>query len=224
MIDYKLEKWIWTEQDFQDMGWHDATVYGFKMHENLEFDLDYIFKWNEPEVEGFFFTFWVAPCTLVFERPANLSFELTQSLGEWLEIEDIELKLGEDSRHWTIITHQGEISFEANSFRQFVRMKPSFQLEQVVPYDERNGFSFDQRSGESIAPNARPEIEQRRKKKLEDYELAKRRFILSKELEKLNDGRADGQIDTKSYSSEKRKLKEQIDSLNFYLRGSRYEK
>ena len=90
MQEYQLEKWIWTESDLEKMGWHDATVYGFRLNKNFEIDLDYIFQWNQPEVDGFHFTFWVAPCTLVFQSPKELSFELTQSLNDkWLEIEGI---------------------------------------------------------------------------------------------------------------------------------------
>lgn len=58
------------------MGWHDATVYGVRLNQKLEIDLDYIFQWNQPEVKGVHFTFWVAPCTLVSESPNELSFEL----------------------------------------------------------------------------------------------------------------------------------------------------
>jgi hypothetical protein len=88
--EYQLEKWIWTESDLEKMGWHDATVYGFRLNKNFEIDLDYIFQWNQLEVDGFHFTFWVAPCTLVFQSPKELSFELTQSLNDkWLEIEGI---------------------------------------------------------------------------------------------------------------------------------------
>src|ERR1700754_2827162 len=138
MGDYELEKWIWTEKDFVQMGWHDATVYGVRLNKNLELDLDYIVQWNQPEVEGFYFTFWVAPSTLVFENPEALSFELTQSFDDkWLEIEDIELSVIDNVRNWTIITQQGDISFKAESFKQIVRKKPSLQLRQTVPYDER---------------------------------------------------------------------------------------
>jgi hypothetical protein len=26
MQDYQLEKWIWNESDFEQMGWHDAKA------------------------------------------------------------------------------------------------------------------------------------------------------------------------------------------------------
>jgi hypothetical protein len=85
MTDYELEKWIWTEKDVEQMGWHDATIYGLRLSENLELDLDYIFQWNQADIEGFQFTFWVAPATLVFEKPTDLSFELTQSFDDKLK-------------------------------------------------------------------------------------------------------------------------------------------
>ena len=74
----------------------------------------------------------------------------------------------------------------------------SGKLGQVVPYDERGGFSFNLSPGDSSTIQSRPEILQRRKKQFEDYELAKRRFQLTKDLEKLNDKRDGGLIETQT--------------------------
>ncbi len=224
MTDYELEKWIWTEKDIEKMGWHDATIYGLRLNENLELDIDYIFQWNQPDIEGFHFTFWVAPATLVFERPTELSFELTQSFDDkWLEIQDIEMNQVDNKSVWTIITQQGDISFNADTFKQIIRKKPSFQLGQNVPYDERGGFSFDLRSGDKVTEEERTSITERRKRDFENYELAKKQFGIKKELEKLNEKRDAGQIQTKDYLIEKKHLKELIDSLTFQLRGTKYE-
>lgn len=224
MEKYELEKWVWTENDFEQMGWHDATIYGVRLNQNLEIDLDYIFQWNQPEVKGFQFTFWVGPCTLVFESPTELSFELTQSFDDkWLEIQDIEMTVVDNERHWIIITQQGDMSFKSDSFKQIVRELPSLQLGQAIPYDERGGFRFDLTPGDSSKIESRPEILQRRKKQFEDYELAKRRFALASELESLNEKHESGLIQTKGYLLEKKDLKAKIDSLTFQLRGSRYE-
>jgi hypothetical protein len=223
MQDYQFKKWVWTEKDFDHMGWHDATVYGVRLTSNLEIDLDYIFQWNQPEVEGFHFTFWVAPCTLVFESPTSLTFELTRSFDDkWLEIQDIELSVVDNEKYWTIITQQGDISFKADSFKQIVRKIPSLQLGQNVPYDERGGFSFDLTSDDSSVVESKPEILQRRKKQFEDYALAKKRFVLTKDLEKLNHDRESGLVKTKDYLIKKKDIKEKIDSLTFQLRGSSY--
>jgi hypothetical protein len=104
-----------------------------------------------------------------------------------------------------------------------VRKKPSLQLGQTVPDDERGGFSFDLTPSDSSIVEQRPEIIQRRKKQFEDYDLAKRRFALNKDLEKLNQKRGSGLMQTMHYLVEKKDLKERIDSLTFQLRGSRYE-
>ena len=223
-MEYKLEKWIWTDSDFEQMGWHDATVYGFRLNENLELDIDYIFQWNQPDIKGFQFTFWVAPCTLVFEKPADLSFELTQSLDDrWIEIDDIEKSVEDEKMIWTIITHQGDISFKANTYKQVVRKKPSFQLGQTIPYDEREGFSFDFTPGDKIKEELRPHVVERRRKDFESYELAKRKFLVKKDWEDLHSKRESGQIQTKDFLIQKKDLKEKIDSLVLQLKGTRYD-
>jgi hypothetical protein len=224
MTDYELEKWIWTEKDFQQMGWHDATIYGLRLSENLELDIDYIFQWNQPDIEGFQFTFWVAPATLVFERPTDMTFDLTQSFDDkWLEIDDIEMEIVDSKNIWTIITQQGDISFKADSYKQIIRQKPTFQLGQGIPYDERGGIGFDLNTGDKVIANLSPEINDRRKRDFEAYEKAKRKFTVTKTLEKLNENRDSGQIQTKDYLTEKKKLKELIDTLTIELIGTRYE-
>lgn len=224
MKNFELEKWIWTEEDFDKMGWHDAKVYGLRLGENLELDIDYIFKWNQPDIEGFHFTFWIAPSTLVFEKPTDLLFELTTSFGDsWLDIQDIDLKIVDNKRVWTIITLQGDISFKSNAFNQIIRRKPTLQLGQSIPFDERGGFSFALTTGDKIIENEKPEITDRRKKDFEAYELAKQKFGVLKTLEKLNKDRDSGQLQTKYFLTEKKKLTELIDSLTFQLKGTPYE-
>lgn len=58
---YELDKKIWTDKDFEQMGWHDSNIYKIRLTYDLEFDLDYILQWNRPDLEGLLFTFWVAP-------------------------------------------------------------------------------------------------------------------------------------------------------------------
>lgn len=223
MKNFELEKWIWSEEDYDKMGWHDATVYGIRLGENLELDIDYIFKWNEPEIEGFHFTFWVAPSTLIFKKPTDLFFELTTNfIDSWLDIQDIDLKIVDNKRLWTIITLQGNISFKSDAFNQIIRRKPSFQLGQRVPFDERGGFSFDLTTGDNVIEYVKPEINERRKQDFEAYELAKQKFVVLKTLEKLNEDHDSGQLQTKFYLTEKKKLKELINSLTFQLKGTRY--
>lgn len=51
MNDYQLEKYLWTEEDFNQMGWHDSNIYAIAFGENFEFklDIDYIFQWVHPK-------------------------------------------------------------------------------------------------------------------------------------------------------------------------------
>ena len=50
MSDEPLEKAVWTDGDFDRMGWHDARVHAIAFHEDednaeLLLDLDYIVRW-----------------------------------------------------------------------------------------------------------------------------------------------------------------------------------
>ena len=43
-----LEKAVWTDGDFEAMGWHDARLYSFLTLPDtfeLAFDIDYIVQW-----------------------------------------------------------------------------------------------------------------------------------------------------------------------------------
>lgn len=76
MKEYKPEKSIWTEKDYEQMGWHDCHIYGLVFQNDdsdsfatdLIFDIDYIFQWVHPTPPQRNFSFWVAPCTLKFEN------------------------------------------------------------------------------------------------------------------------------------------------------------
>jgi hypothetical protein len=220
---YELEKWIWTESDFEKMGWHDAPIWGLRLNVNLEFDIDYILKWNDPDIEGMPFTFWIAPSTLVFETPTQLSFELLSTFEEtWLEIEDIEQTREGEKKRWTIATGQGDISFIASSFKQIIRQAPSLRFSQSVPYDERGGVSFEMTPGEKAKIEPKPEIVQRRIRELELYEIAKKRAAIKKELKLLQETN-EQQIPSKEFLKSKNDLKLRINSYNKELFGSQFE-
>ena len=66
---YELEKEVWSETDFDVMGWHDASIWSMVSNaKQLEylFDIDYIFKWIYPKENEKYFKFWVAPATMFF--------------------------------------------------------------------------------------------------------------------------------------------------------------
>ena len=41
---YQIEKWIWNQDDFEKMGWHDNPIWAMSFDDNVKFDLDYILK------------------------------------------------------------------------------------------------------------------------------------------------------------------------------------
>lgn len=149
---YTLEKLLWTDADFDEMGWHDALIHAisFGRTDQLLLDIDYIFEWVHPKEGEINFKFWIAPCTLIFENVYNITFDLKVSVTQDLSIDDIvksELKvvLGEqltDYHHWTIETKDGDISFNAIGYKQYVRRQPQLVDVQELAMESRGGISF----------------------------------------------------------------------------------
>lgn len=154
--DHILAKTVWTDADFEQMGWHDVRIYAIGFHpERLELwiDVDYILRWDGPEGEDKHYSFWVAPATLVFEgaydfscklvtREGDLSFqEITRSApkaGSYLQGKPTEW-------HWRLELNEGEIGFRAAGYTQFIRRPPTHQITQKLTFDERGGISFDRK-------------------------------------------------------------------------------
>ena len=152
---YNLEKWIWTEADFDVMGWHDSTLHAFAFIPDkfeLLLDIDYILEWVDPREGETYFKFWVAPATLVFENVYDLKIDLEPVDG--IELQDIRRTdprvphnaefVGRDKEwRWTIETDNGEITFGSVGFHQYFRKSAIFSRAYVIPLDERGGFSFE---------------------------------------------------------------------------------
>ncbi|MBL1411085.1 hypothetical protein [Sphingobacterium faecale] len=160
MKDYKLEKTIWTEADYEGMGWHDANIYGFVFHNDnadsattdLIFDIDYIFKWVQPVPPKDNFSFWVAPCTLRFENTFALEIDIDRrgGLTDMFEVADLHLLSKSEEKEnkwiyeWVIELQDGRIAFKATGFKQIVRQEPVLSDSQVLTLVQRNGISFSQ--------------------------------------------------------------------------------
>ena len=151
--EYTLEKWLWTEADFEQMGWHDARIHAVAFaSEAFEFalDIDYILQWIQP-AEDEFYRFWVAPATLVFENVHDVKFDLEPF--EAVEIADLRRDdpqpprnaqfIGRDTEwRWVVETHQGEISLRAIGYKQHIRREPVFGRAQSLDIAARGGYSF----------------------------------------------------------------------------------
>jgi hypothetical protein len=90
MQNAKLEKSVWTVDDFEKMNWHDCPIYAVAFPANIHeiwMDIDYIFEWIKPEIPTEPFNFFIAPATLVFENIHDLSFDFDVFSG--MEIDSI---------------------------------------------------------------------------------------------------------------------------------------
>jgi hypothetical protein len=151
---YALEKWVWTEEDFERMGWHDALVHALSFQpDTWEFllDLDYILEWVDPAPGESGYRFWSAPATLVFSDVSNLKVELTPFPA--FEIADISRSdpQATDGREdtpssvhwvWTLEFHNGQITFRSSGFTQWYRRMPTHNSTQSLSLEERGGMSF----------------------------------------------------------------------------------
>jgi len=223
MEKYELEKKIWTETDFEKMGWHDCRIYKIRLTDNLELDIDYILQWNKPDIEGLPFTFWVSPATLVFKKISNIQFEIDTAFDDAVEIEDIELNKSDNKLQWTIITQQGDIEFEADGFTQWIRQEPFFQFGQTISYIERYGFSLEQTTDQDNPNRIRQDIVEQQKKDFEHYENVKKRQLKRKEKSDLDEQRENGTIDLKDYLTKKKEIKEMLDYYDYWLKNTRFE-
>ena len=148
--DYPLEKWFWTEADFDVMGWHDSQIHAMAFFpEEFEFalDIDYIFEWVDPQPNETYFKFWVARATLIFMNVHDVVFDIDSYNGE-LEIDNItredesppsnaEFTEKDSEWLWRIECQEGEIRFRSAGYEQFIRTAPEFTQSQTL--DRKDG-------------------------------------------------------------------------------------
>jgi hypothetical protein len=158
---YQLEKPIWTEDDFEHMGWHDARVHAIAFLSDtseVALDIDYIFEWVERDEPSKHYLFWVAPCTLVFGNVIGLELDLAPH--EELTINEITRAdpgvprnaayIGKSTDwKWTINSHDGALTFRSAGFTQYVRQSPVLGR-QSIPLESRGGISFDRSSATGV--------------------------------------------------------------------------
>lgn len=156
---FELDKLIWTQDDYEQMGWHDCGIYGLAFLpvdetgvSHLVFDIDYIFKWVNPVPPKQNFSFWVAPCTLIFKNAFALTINIDKrgNATDVLEIADLHLvdKTEQETNkfiyEWTIELQEGQINFKSSGFDQIVKQQPIYTDGQSLTLKERNGINFSQ--------------------------------------------------------------------------------
>jgi hypothetical protein len=149
---YRLEKTVWTDEDFDQMGWHDAKLWSMLADdEAFEYalDLDYIFEWVHPGPGETYFRFWVAPVTMVFSMAHSVVIDIESHLGS-IEVADLHRgepvpkASGEGSqREYRFECQEGEVRLMAEGYRMYVRRPPVLQHAQSLALAERGGVSFE---------------------------------------------------------------------------------
>ncbi|ODS63960.1 MAG: hypothetical protein ABS41_03875 [Arenimonas sp. SCN 70-307] len=152
---YHLEKPLWTDADFEVMGWHDSRVWAMAAdEERFEFamDLDYIFEWVHPGPGETYFRFWVAPVTMVFENAYDVTFDIESQQGV-IEVADLHREEPKPTPNGALTDHlfrfecqEGEISLRATGYRMYVRSEPRLMHGQCFSLEERGGISVERRT------------------------------------------------------------------------------
>lgn len=155
---YHPEKTVWSDQDFDVMGWHDASVWSMVADsDSFEFliDIDYIFNWVDPSQGETYFKFWVSPATMVFKNASDVRIDIESQQGR---IEILELRreqVGPSSNRkftqykFTFECQQGRIELQATSFKMYVRRAPALLKQQSYAFSVRNGVSFSRAYGDA---------------------------------------------------------------------------
>ena len=157
---YQIEKWVWNQNDFEEMGWHDCPIWAMAFDYHVKFDLDYIFNWVKPESKNGSFRFWISPVTLIFMNPTKFRVEIETDYVNGLEIADINKEIIDGKSTYIIQAREGKVLIETEEYKQIVRRPPTLQISQVLPELERGPISFSEKS-EKNYKSSEKEIEGR---------------------------------------------------------------
>lgn len=220
-MEYKLEKRVWTDGDFDVMGWHDSTVYWMHLDEDLVLDIDYILEWVEPDILGHF-SFIVAPATLVFKQPQRISFGIDgKKCG--IEISEIKREITDIGTFWTIDTVEGEFSFYSEGYVQYFRQEPFYEYGQQIDFYERGGYCLERTTNQDNPKRYSEDVLRHRQKEAEHYMIAKQHKILLNKKKELDVQREKDEIDFKTYLIKNREYKKQLKEYEVLLKDTRFE-
>ncbi len=146
-----LVKAIWTDADFDQMGWHDCAVHALAVEPappcpgRLLVDLDYIVEWVCPTPPATTYAFWTCPATLVFDQAWGLVSDINlQGFSFELSLDALE-RSGPDEHgtfEWTLVGHEFSLTLGALGFTQYLRRPPIHSPNQRLSIGERGGLSF----------------------------------------------------------------------------------
>lgn len=147
-----LSKATWTEDDFLDMGWHDCTIHALRVAGHgedegpprLVLDLDYIVRWIQPVAPEPYFTFWIAPATLVFDWPTEIRgrFGPLYDRMELADLHRLDPLDGPPGHIWHLDGQEFDFYVRSVGYRQYIRSEPQHVAQQVLTAAGRGGLSF----------------------------------------------------------------------------------
>jgi hypothetical protein len=154
MAAHRPTKSVWTDADFDAMGWHDATLWStLADSERFEFlvDLDYIFEWVKPAPEETHYKFSVSPVTMIFENAHTVKYDIESAQGT-IEVADLHRENPRptpngklEERTYRFECQEGEISLKATDFQMIVRRSPALLGVHSLNLEQREGVSFDRK-------------------------------------------------------------------------------
>jgi len=150
---YNLEKWIWTEEDFEQMSWYDCRIYALALPENayeVVLDIDYIFQWIHPKESGEPYDLIISPATLVFENITDFKMDfgrLDFFLIDEIKRDNMSEPLNYDhvKKHqwlWEISCRRGDLEFNSIGYKQYIRQTPKRVKTLSLGLEARDGYSF----------------------------------------------------------------------------------
>jgi len=163
MPEYELEKYVWSQDDFDRMGWHDCCIYSiaffpFVFPDNpndvdsykpseLAIDLDYIFEWIDPEEGDVYFRYMISPSTLVFSNVYDIQIKSKncEMIIDSITRDDERKRKNKKSIDWLwkITCHSGSICFRSEGFLQYTRKAPELCHNPWRELEKRGGISFN---------------------------------------------------------------------------------
>ena len=141
----------WSEQDFDDLSWHDNAVHAIRVIEGeygagkLILDIDFILEWLRDDSGEI--RFKIAPAALEFHDVTHLKIALdyeTPTAGLTpFTLDRIERRIekrdGYEAILWELVVNwpHGGITFEAKGFRQVLRGPAVVSAQQVLSAEAR---------------------------------------------------------------------------------------
>jgi hypothetical protein len=155
----EIEKWVWTDEDFDRISFHDVRVVAMAGRANdasgwnfsFLLDIDWIVEWLCDQVTRRC-EFAVTPATMVFENVSDVRFSGKSMPGSILDLDRITRRENEkilgaslSTWSWHLVGHDGEVELNASGFKLFARKPPVIIASQQLDLATRGGISFDER-------------------------------------------------------------------------------